>query len=394
MDPRDLLETYALPIAAFAAAVVLLGAWIAARRADRRRARRASSPSGPGAALALALDGDLDHARRILEERVRLGGPERVDALVGLVAVLKAQGRAPRARELVDQLAGRVQAPWLDALRVRLALDAGDVTAAAALVDERHELPIELALAALARADRWSDALRRYRATHSRRARDPALEAALAAGCAFELTRAHHTRSARRALKRALALDPDGVLPLVVAARLHPKETERHRSARKLAGRLPGFGPSPAANPRAEALAAALSLDESGQREAALGAVRDLLERHPRAWDARAVYTRWIIQSGTPEDWRHELAELVDLLTDDGAAPPVACRACGYTTPTPFAICPRCDAIGSVELVERRGDHAPDPGSSAVGTALSELLATPGAAEHEGPRRLTPAGHD
>ncbi|MEZ4435538.1 MAG: hypothetical protein R3F65_24305 [bacterium] len=94
MDPRDLLETYALPIAAFAAAAVLLGAWIAARRADRRRARRASSPSGPGAALALALDGDLDHARRILEERVRLGGPERVDALVGLVAVLKAQGRA------------------------------------------------------------------------------------------------------------------------------------------------------------------------------------------------------------------------------------------------------------------------------------------------------------
>lgn len=395
MHPRELLESYALPLAAFAVAVVLLGAWLASRRAERRRPRRPNSPSGPGAALALALDGDLTRARHILEERVRLGGAERVDALVGLVAVLKAEGRADRARELLDRLAGRIQAPWLDAMRVRLALDAGEVEAAATLVDATPELPLELALAALGRADRWSDALRRYRATLPRRLRDTELEGALAAGCAFELTRAHHTRSARRALKRALALDPEGVLPLLVAARLHPKETERHRSARKLAGRLPGFGPSPTSNPRVEALQAAVSLDESGEREAALGAVRDILEQTPRAWDVRGVYARWIIESGTPDDWRTELAELVELLAhDDSEASPVACRACRYKSNTPFAICPRCDAIGSIELVERRADHAPDPGSSAVGTALTELLATPGAAEHEGPRRLTPAGHD
>lgn len=395
MDPRDLLEAYALPLAAFGAAVAMLIAWLAARRAERRRPRRPPSPSGPGAALALALDGDLTAARRVLEDRVRFPGPERIDALVGLIAVLKAQGELGRARELLEHLAGRVRAPWLDAMRVRLALDAGEVAAAAALVDESDDLPLELALAALCRADRWADALRRYRTALHRRQRDPTLEGALAAGCAFELTRVEHHRNARRALKRALALDPDGVLPLVVAAHLHPKASERHRCAHKLAGRLPGYEPSPAGDPHLEALQTALSLDESGAREAALGALRDMLEDDPRAWDVRVVYTRWIIESGTPDDWRTELAELVGLLAAEAAAPqPVACGACHYVTATPFAICPRCDAIGSIELIERRRDPAVPAPVSAVGTALAELLATPGEPPPTGRRRLTPAQAD
>lgn len=385
MDPRALLETYALPIASFGAVSALLVAWLVARRAERRRARRVRSPSGPGVALALALDGDLDEAKRVLAGRVRAGGADAVDALVGLVAVLKARGESQKARALLDRLAARSAgpAPWLDAMRLRLALDAGRLDDACRLVDGRPDVPMEMALAALCRAGRWADALRRYRTGVSRRQRDPHIEAALAAGCAAELERAGHGRSARRAIKRALALDPQGVLPLAVAASLHPRDADRHRFARLLGERLPGHRAAEA--PVRDDVREALRLDAAGRREEALGRLRDLLEAEPRAWDVRRLYARWIVESGGPDDWRVELAEIVGLLAADDGPPPVECVACGFVAADAFAICPRCDAIGSIRAVERRGDEPPRGTPSAAGTSLSHLIPPARAGDEEGP---------
>lgn len=161
MDPRDLLETYALPLASFATVCGLFVVWLVARRRERRRPRVRRSPTGPGAALALALDGDLGRARDILTEAVRGGGPEAIDALVGLVAVLRAEGDLGRARTMLDRLAARQgPTPWLDAMRLRIALDDGRLDDACRLVDAGTEVPLEMAIAALARGGRWADALR------------------------------------------------------------------------------------------------------------------------------------------------------------------------------------------------------------------------------------------
>lgn len=384
MSPRDLLESYALPLASFATVALLFVVWVANRRRERRRARSAASPTGPGVALALALDGDLAEARDILARRVRSGGSDGLDALIGLVAVLKAEGDLERARALLDRLAARqASAPWLHAMRLRLALDAGRLDDACRLVDEGDDVPLEMALAALGRAGRWSDALRHYRGAVPRRQRDPATEAALAAGCASELQREGQSRSARRALRRALALDPDGVLPLAIAADLHPRDAERHRFARMLAEHLPGRAPVVP-----EAVREARRRYAEGAHEAALGIVRDHLEVAPRDWVVRRLYARWIVERGAPDDWRAELAEIVGLLTADDAEPlPVECGRCGHTEREPFAICPRCDALGSIRAVARRRD---DPGRgvpSSAGAALTELLAA-----GEGPERESGAG--
>lgn len=375
MSPRELLESYALPLASFATVVALFVVWLVARRREHRRSRGRRSPNGPGVALALALDGDLAGARSILAELVGRGGPDGLDGLVGLVAVLKAEGDLTRARALLDRLSTRHPgAPWLDAMRLRLALDDGRLEDACCLVDGGAEVPLEMALAALGRAGRWADALRRYRQSVPRRQREPETEAALAAGCAAELMRAGQPRSARRALKRALSLDPNGVLPLAVAADMHPRDGERHRLARALGERLPGRHGDP---PEPEAVQRAREQWAAGDHEVALGILRDHLEDSPRDWMVRRLYARWIVEVGVADDWRAELAEVVALLADDGdEQSPVECARCGHVEREPFAVCPRCDALGSLRGVARRRDDGGRGVPSSAGAALAELMAS------------------
>lgn len=375
MSPRDLLESYALPLASFATVVTLFVVWVVARRRERRRARARRSPMGPGVALALALDGDLAGAREILAREVRSGGAIGLDALVGLIAVLKAEGDLARARALLDRLAvRRPNAPWLDAMRLRLALDDGRLDDACRLVDDGAEVPLEMAIAALGRAGRWADALRRYRQSVGRRQRDAQIEAALAAGCAVELQRQGQPRGARRALRRALALDAQGVLPLAVAAGLHPKDAERHRLARTLGERLPG---QHGETPLPEAVVRAMARWDEGDHEVALGILRDTLEHSPADWAVRRLYARWIVEVGSADDWRAELAEIVGLLAEADDEPvPVECGRCGHVEPEPFAICPRCDALGSIRAVARRRDDRRRGMPSSAGSALAELMAS------------------
>lgn len=349
MSLRDLLETYALPLLALGAAVFALAVWMRRRRRERERQAAYRPPEGPGTALALALDGDLDGARRVLEATLKVTGPSAADLVVGLVAILKAQGHIARARALLDRLARPGAPAWLTAVRVRLALDAGALPEAAAMVDAHPSLPVELALAVLCRAGRWSDALRRYRIHVPRRERDGATEGALAAGCAAELARQGQLRSARRALKRALALDPRGALPLMVASRLHPRVAERKRAAERIADRLPGINHA-TNGPHDEALDAARAADAEGERERALGILRDTVEQSPRAWVVRRQYAQWLVESGTADDWRAELAEIVELLVEPASTRrPTRCTACDLIQIEPFAVCPRCDAIGQIE---------------------------------------------
>lgn len=372
MGLRELLEQYALPLASFVAVLVVLA--IARRRRQARRRRAAERPGGPGVALALALDGDLERSRILLERRLRLGGAAGLDALVGLMAVLRAQGDHARARAVLDRLSKRQSAPWLDAMRVRLALDEGRIAEACAVVESGRPVPVETAVAALARAGRWADALRRYRAAVPRRQRTAAMEAALAAGCAACFADRGQQRSARRALKRALALDPEGLLPMYVAARLHPKPADRHRFAERLARQMPTDGP---VRHERDEVRQARQLDADGGREAAMGILRDVLDAEPRAWDARRLYTAWLVESGGADDWRAELAELVDLLAEKAAGPVGArCTDCGLIVAELFAICPRCDALGTADPTGAAGsDRRAEP--SAVGTALEALGGPP-----------------
>lgn len=374
MSLRDLLETYALPLLAIGAAVLALGVWLRRRRRERERRAAYRPPEGPGTALALALDGDLSGAQRVLEATLRITGPSAADLVVGLVAVLKAQGQTDRARALLDRLALRDAPAWLSAIRVRLALDGGAPSEAAALAD-RPGVPIELALAALCRAGRWSDALRRYRSGVPRRDRSAGTEAALAAGCAVELASVGQDRSARRAVKRALALDPDGALPLMVATRLHPRAAERKRAAERVGRELPGIT-EPGSGPEAETIERAQAADADGEREKALGILRDAVEYAPRSWAVRRLYAEWLIESGAPEDWRAELAEIVDLLaTPDQAHRPTRCVRCDLVRPEPFAVCPRCDAIGQIEpATSVESGPAAQLFASTVGCDLAPLL--------------------
>ncbi len=221
--------------------VLVLGVALAWGR-RRRASRRAPVPSGGGAALTLALDGDLDGARTLLEEAVRSGGPGRDDALLGLVAVLREQGAVERAENLLDVLARRGGTRWLGSARVRLALDRGDVEAAAEAAIA-SELPLTHQLAALLRAGRAADALRCYASAVARKARDPEMLAALEAAGAAEAWRQGRHRGARRRLKRAAQAAPENLLVMAVSAMLHPKAAERTRFEARLAARLsPGQG--------------------------------------------------------------------------------------------------------------------------------------------------------
>ena len=389
MTIMEILESYGREVAAGLGVVLLLLLWAAVRL---RRGSRPTASGGPGAAMALALTGDLVGARQMLERLVRESA-DRADALIGLVAVLRASGELDRAAAIVERLAAGSEFTWIRALQVRLALDVGELDRAADIVSAHPSLPMSIQLAAMVRAGRWEDALARYQQGTPRRSRDRAVLAALLSGCAAQYTREGAIRGARRALKRALALDPEGLLPLAVAARIAEREAAREDFGRRAAERAPWLALSDPetfpiskadADPERAVLAEARERFDAGEIESALGNLRDHLDRHPDAWIVRNQYDRWLIEKGEPADWRAELAEVLERIptSEREKSYPVACRACGFLAIMPFYICPRCDGLGTAGTAAAESASGPRGGPSRKGSEIAELLDISGASGH------------
>lgn len=329
-------------------AIVGVAVWIVWPK--RRSAPAApSGPSGVGAALAYALDGDLGEARIRLTRLVRAGGAEQPDAVLGLVAVLRAQGDFVRAAAIVRGLQARQPSAWLQSLCVRLCLDAGHVERAAAFV--APSTPDDLALAALCRAGQWSSALSRLQSLKT--PTDAATEAGVLAGWAADRLRNGEDRSARKRLKRAVALAPESIAVLAIQSRHGTRSTDRSRAETALATRIgrnltveDGID-----GPSAELLAQAETLAKASNVEAAMGALRNALDRSPTNEPIRAAYDRLILDHGAPEDWRTALAERAEMGPIVLKTPlPIGCGRCGLVTDTGFFVCPRCDQFDSLQV--------------------------------------------
>ncbi|MGK0358609.1 MAG: putative Zn-dependent protease [Bradymonadia bacterium] len=353
------------------AIVAIIGVAIWLVWPKRRRPTQApNGPSGVGAALAYALDGNLPEARARLTHLVRAGGGDRPDAVLGLVAVLRAQGDFARAAAIVRGLQARQATPWLRSLCVRLCLDAGHVDRAAAFVDE--STPDDLGLAALCRADEWSAGLARLQAMTA--PVDAATEAGVLAGWAADRLRNGEDRSARKRLKRAVALAPESVAVLAIQSRFAARPIDRTRAEAALDARVgrnlrreDGIDA-----PTAELLVRAETLVKESNVEAAMGILRDALDRTPENEPTRAAYDRLILEHGAPEDWRAALADRAEMRPVVLVAPPtLGCGRCGLVTDASFFVCPRCDRFDTLQadiVALQTGVHP-----SAAGCGVEDL---------------------
>lgn len=339
------------------------------RRRRRRRAPERVGPTGVGAALAFALDGELDRARSLLTQHVRVAGADQPDAVIGLIAVLRAQGDFVRAAAIVRGLRVRQPAAWIDALCVRLCLDAGQVERAAGFVDART--PADLAIAALIRAGRWSDALARMG-----RGAPPLAEAAAQAGWAASLLAEGEERAGRKRLKRAHALAPESAAVLAVLERHASRPADRAAAGRALAKRLGRTLEAtddidPGARELIEATDAQVG---AGDVEAALGGLRDALDRMPESVPLRRRYERLLLEHGAPEDWRTALAERSEIaiaVEQRAPAPLIGCRACRLRLSHPVFVCPRCDRFDTVAALDGQPSIGVEP--SLKGARLDTL---------------------
>lgn len=379
MTPTELLQAYATtPAILVGVSLLVLLALVATMVGRRRTSQRGTrAPSGAGVALAHALEGHHERAAEVLETLVRAGGPGRADAVVGLVAVLRAQGSYERATNLVEALAERGGAEWIDAVRVRLALDRGRVERAAELAD-RPGVPVDLALAAYARSGRFDEAVALYHRRVKRKARDAEVEATLVAGQAAAAARRSELRAARKLAKRAVALSGDTLAAAAVGNRLHPKDGERARLRGLLAERTRWAKPHADSGIGSEVSVAAAASPEA--REQALAALREHLDVHPGDHEARRLYGEWVLREGGPGDWRSELAEVLENLPEgaeeeEGVA---HCGRCGYRAEAVFFVCPRCDAFGSLEMRGKGRLAAGGVQLAETGAALAALMVDAG----------------
>ena len=305
-----------------------------------------------GAALALALDGDLEAAQAILEGQLRTGARDP-DLIVGFLALLRSRGELRRAERIADRLARKGQGAWLAALRVRLAMDAGDLPRAAELALE-PEVPAEVAVAALARAHRFDEALALFHRRTPRRERDAAVEATLLAGVAASAASTGGARAARKRLKRGLSVDPEALLVAAVAA-IHGREAEQRRAREVLARRAPRLlGGIDGGAGTSEVTLRARELFASGAREAGLRELRTHLDAAPEDWPVRCEYWRWLLEDAQPSDWRSEIEDLLSIFSPRGAEGQGCqiCGRCGHRAREALFVCPRCDAFDRHRLVE------------------------------------------
>lgn len=342
-------------------------------RPRRRPVPEALGPRGVGAALAFALDGELARARSLMEARVRSTRGGDPDAVLGLLAILRAEGRHGRAAALVQALLRRQPAPWLVAAGVRISLDAGQPVRAAAFARGAATLPLDLRVAALVRAGRPQEALTALAGRVGRKESTPAQLGSVLALLALELARAGDERGARRRFKRALALAPEAVAVLVAATRLHVRPADRTRAAARLAERCGRTSPTEAGIDEGGVLAPARAAFADGRVEEALGRLRDRLDVAPADERVRRQYEAWLVVHGQPPDWRAALAERTEVGGGAAAAPVVlACSHCGLALPEPVFLCPRCDRFdtlqrGEVEVVR------PGVRPSAVGARIVDI---------------------
>jgi len=343
-------EELFVPIALGVVVVLLVVMGVLARR-RAKAAAVAASRMGAGSALACALDGDLDGARRILEGLVRSPAGRTPDAIVGLVSVLRAQSEWGLALEFIERLALDHSVPWLTALRVRLALDMGESGRAIELVEADASVPTPLAVAAYARAGRWQDAHACYRKRTARKGREKDAEANLMAGVAMELNRAGDERGAKRALKRAQGLSQTALLVLLAEHALGATAGDDDTAVRaRLPWLFPADGGLIAPDEAAQGiLETARQAYETGNVELALGQLRDALDERPAVHVLRAQYADWILDVGEPSDWRTELSEVLEMLhrLEPNRVRP-CCTVCGFRGQVAFAVCPQCNAVGTV----------------------------------------------
>ena len=339
-----------VPVALGVVVVLLVVMGVLARR-RAKAAAVAASRLGAGSALACVLDGDLDGARRILEGVVRSAAGRTPDAIVGLVSVLRVQSEWGLALELMERLALDHSVPWLTALRVRLALDMGESGRAIELVEGDPSVPTLLAVAAYARAGRWQDAHACYRKRTARKGRDKEAEANLIAGVAMELHRGGDERGAKRALKRAQGLSQSSLLVLMADHALGGTDPDEDAAVRaRLPWLFPADGGLIAPDEAAQGtLDTARHAYEAGNVEQALGQLRDALDERPALHVLRAQYADWILDVGAPSDWRTELSEALEMLhrLEPNRVRP-CCTACDFRGRFAFAVCPRCNAVGTV----------------------------------------------
>lgn len=336
--------------------------------------------------MALALEGDIEGASRLVRRSADRVG-RHPDHVVAWVALNRAAGRPAEALAVVERLlaAAPVAPRWLRALQVRLLLDAGEPVAAAEAARATADLPPDLAVAALARAGAWTEARTVWRAVKPRPGHWAQTLAALDAGVAAERAGAGDERGARRALKRALSASPPPVSALVVGEALARTPGEAARFAARLAARLHGGRSlSEGSGIDETALDAARQAYEAGRVEAALGGLRDALDRAPSSWPMRAQYATWLVAHGEAADWRAELMELGAVLAVRPTERRWACEACGHVAEEPWGVCPRCDAIDRLTPAPM-GPLAAVRAPSMAGAQLDDLRRLAGGARPAGP---------
>ena len=375
-------------VAALLALVVAVLLVLFAMRFLARRASVASQdevletgPSGAGAALAMALDGDLGRARQLLEKQLREPSIDQADILVGLIGVLRAQGELNRAMMLIDQWTERVPSVWAQCLRIRLALDNGDVDKACTLVLEERLVNAEMAVGALVRGGRWEEAVDVYRDRTPKKARSSQVEANLTAALAAESYKDGRVRLARKLIKKAASMDANAFLVQLVGQILHPKRAERVVFRANLDAAFPGLEKltgwgSHAGHENRSILEDAKAQVSAGQPEAALATLRQRLDEEPRDWPVRQAFGQLVVDLDEPKDWRAELRDLLSVLPEpDATASELSCGRCGLAMNELVLICPRCDALGSVVGESSRESSKVRYVPESVGTSVRDLLA-------------------
>jgi len=342
----------------------------------RRRRRKVQAPRGGGMAAALALDEDLAGARSIFEERVRQSGYDFVDSVIGLVAVMRAQGELQRAKTLIESLSARRPALWLDCIRLRLRMDSGDASGAVDLVRKNQKIPSDLAVAALLRAGHALEALDAYRSRTPRRKRESCVEADLVALVALQALKEGDEKRARKHAGKAKKLNRGARLPLFVLGVLDSPDENGPVSAPEWPWQIQKDAETFKIVQSSHTVREADRLYCQGDLEGALGVLRARLDEDPTDWCVRQRYAEGILDQDDPRLWRTELKEITELLKNE---PRVSikgyCQACGFASAEPLIVCPRCDAIGFTSTKRPENQAEPRYLEQAYGADLRMFLA-------------------